>query len=180
LLFALSSEVARTLSESFQADEVEKTYQAVVRGYAPEVAHIDYPLKEILDKFSDKDANPDKPAQEAVSDLMRLATTELPFPSGRYQASRYSLVQLTPKTGRKHQLRRHMAHIRHPIIGDTNHGDGKQNKAAREHLELDRLALVARQLSFPHPTTGQTLTINAGLDEALTKLYRLCGWEKWC
>ena len=179
LLFALSPEVARKTSELFLEGKICKTYLAMVRGYAPESLEIDYALKEILDKKSDKHAKKDKAPQEAITLLKRLATSELPFPSGRYAQSRYSLVELTPKTGRKHQLRRHMAHIRHPIIADTNHGDGKQNAAAREILYLDRLALVAKSLAFPHPVTGEPISIQANLDEALTRVFHQCGWQDW-
>ncbi|MBU2917706.1 tRNA pseudouridine(65) synthase TruC [Psychrosphaera sp. F3M07] len=173
LLFALSSEVARKMSELFIAGLVSKTYLAVIRGTCPEQLHIDYALKEILDKKSDKKANKDKEPQSAQTSLRRLAQVELPFPSGRYAQTRYSLVELTPHTGRKHQLRRHMAHIRHPIIGDTNHGDGKQNKAAKEHLGLDRLALVAKNLSFPHPISNEIINISADIDPTLTHLFNL-------
>ena len=179
LLFALSSEVARLMSLQLQAGQVQKTYQAVVRGYAPEMLKIDYELKEIIDKKSDKLANKDKPPQPAVTHLKRLATAELPFATGRYDKSRYSLVELTPVTGRKHQLRRHMAHIRHPIIGDTNHGDGKQNASARTHLNLDRLALVAKSLAFTHPINHQPMSIQASLDEPLRHLYQECQWQDW-
>ena len=179
LLFALSSAVAREMSLLLQAGKVHKTYNAIVRGYTPESLHIDYSLKEILDKKSDKFADKDKPPQNAVTDLKRLATAELPFASGRYESSRYSLVELKPYTGRKHQLRRHMAHIRHPIIGDTNHGDGKQNKAARENLALDRLALVAKSLTFPHPITKEEITIDANLDTPLRQIFETCHWQNW-
>jgi tRNA pseudouridine65 synthase len=66
-----------------------------------------------------------------------------------------------------------MAHIRHPIIGDTNHGDGKQNKAAREHLQFDRLALMAKELSFPHPITNKNMVISAQVDDTLKPLLDL-------
>lgn len=176
LLFALSSEVAKLLSEQLINHQIEKKYLAVVRGYCQQAQKIDYPLKEILDKFADKDVQKDKPAQEAISCLLPIAVAEMPFPSGRYPQSRYSLVELSPETGRKHQLRRHMSHIRHPIIGDTNHGDGKQNTAAREHLNLDRLALHAYSLSFTHPVTEKPLTIVANLDHALTQLFTKLDW----
>jgi tRNA pseudouridine65 synthase len=178
LLFALSSDVARKMSELFIAGLVQKTYLAVVRGITPEQLNIDYALKEILDKKSDKNANKDKEPQSAQTSLVRLADIELPFPSGRYEQTRYSLVELKPHTGRKHQLRRHMAHIRHPIIGDTNHGDGKQNKAAREHLQLDRLALMAKELSFPHPITNKNIVITAPIDGTLTALFDLFNYVK--
>lgn len=173
LLFALSSDIARKMSELFITGLVSKTYLAVVRGICPEQLEIDYALKEILDKKSDKKANKDKDPQSAQTSVRRLANIELPFPCGRYPQTRYSLVELMPHTGRKHQLRRHMAHIRHPIIGDTNHGDGKQNKAAKEHLGLDRLALVAKQLSFEHPISKETINITAEIDPSLQHLFNL-------
>ncbi|GAA0288854.1 tRNA pseudouridine(65) synthase TruC [Psychrosphaera haliotis] len=177
LLFALSSEVAHEINQAFIEGSIEKTYLAVVRGHTPDSLEIDYALSYIHDKFADKDRDKDLPPQEAQTLLKTLAKVELPFPSGRYESSRYSLVELTPKTGRKHQLRRHMAHIRHPIIGDTNHGDGKQNKSARANLDLTRLALHAKSLSFNHPISKQNITITAPLDDALNHLINTCGWE---
>ncbi|NVK23576.1 MAG: tRNA pseudouridine(65) synthase TruC [Gammaproteobacteria bacterium] len=179
LVFALSSDVARMMSEQFIAHAVTKRYLAVVRGYVPKTLTIDYALKEILDKFADKDRAQDKEPQQAVTELQSLATAELPFPSGRYPQSRYSLVELTPATGRKHQLRRHMAHIRHPILGDTNHGDGKQNKAALDNLNLDRLALHAKSIEFTHPITNKSVFITAGLDKTMTELFERCDWHQY-
>lgn len=170
LLFALNSEVAKLMSEQLINKEIDKRYLAVVRGYCEQEIKIDYALKEILDKFADKDAQQDKPAQEAVSYLTPIGTSEMPFASGRYPQSRYSLVELKPETGRKHQLRRHMAHIRHPIIGDTNHGDGKQNAAAKVHMQLDRLALHAYSLTFRHPITAKEMLITAPLDNDMADL----------
>lgn len=179
LIFALSSEVARLLSEQMQNHQINKRYQSIVRGYCPEQLIINYPLREILDKKSDKHRQPQKEPQEALTELHRLATAEMPYPSGKYLSSRYSLVELSPITGRKHQLRRHMAHIRHPIIGDTTHGDGKQNKSAFAHLQLDRLALIAKSVSFIHPYTSQQMTVTAHLDKKLKSAYRLLGWQHW-
>ena len=176
LVFALSSEIAATMSKAFANNEIQKTYLAMVRGHTQEQITIDYALSRIFDKIADKNRATDLAPQEALTYLKTIATAELPFPSGRYEKSRYSLVELNPKSGRKHQLRRHMAHIRHPIIGDTNHGDGKQNKSAREHLALNRLALHAASISFVHPTTKQCISIHAPLDEALTKVFKQCRW----
>ncbi len=89
-----------------------------------------------------------------------LAKFDVPEPVGRYQSARYSLVRLSPSTGRKHQLRRHMVHIRHPIIGDTTHGDGKQNKFAKSHFNFTHLALSCTQMGFSHPVTQKWITIN--------------------
>jgi tRNA pseudouridine65 synthase len=127
LLFALSSDIAKVVSKQFAEHEVQKTYLAIVRGYADEVGMIDYTLKEELDKKSDKQVRTDKPDQDAVTPYKRLNTVEFNHAVGRYNTARYSLVQLEPKTGRKHQLPRHLKHIFHPIMGDTTHGDGKQN-----------------------------------------------------
>ncbi|WP_287796678.1 pseudouridine synthase, partial [Idiomarina sp.] len=143
LIFGLNSDVARTLTEQLTAREVSKTYHAVVRGYVPENGTIDYALKEELDKLADKDADPDKDKQPAVTHYQCLKQIELPYKvSKKHDTTRYSLVQMQPETGRKHQLRRHMAHIRHPIVGDTNHGDGRHNNFFREHFNCHRLLLA--------------------------------------
>ena len=163
LLFALDSDTARLLMEQFTAGLVQKTYLAVVRGHTAESGIIDYPLKEELDKIADADADQDKPAQEAVTHYRRLAMTELPYPVGRYATARYSLLELQPKTGRKHQLRRHLKHIFHPIVGDTSHGDGKHNALFREQFACHRLLLHAASLHLQHPHKLSDLRIDAAL-----------------
>jgi len=178
LLFALDSETARLLGEQFTADTVKKQYLAVVRGYSAEHELIDYPLKQQLDKMSDALADPDKQAQEAVTEYIRLATAELPFPVGRYETARYSLLQLMPKTGRKHQLRRHMKHIFHPIIGDTTHGDGRQNQFFRQQFDCHRLMLAATAMSFQHPHTAVKVELCAALDEVFEKIIDELGWRE--
>ncbi len=165
LLFALSSEVANLLSKQFTATTMNKTYWAVVRGYTDNSGVVDSDLQEEQDKMTDKLADKDKPAQSAITHYERLATTELPYPVGRYDSVRYSLVSLKPKTGRKHQLRRHLKRIFHPIIGDTTHGDGKQNTFLREQFGLSRLMLHAKSIEFKHPISGETLLIEAGVPE---------------
>jgi len=163
LLFALDKESAHHISEQFFQHSTEKRYLAVVRGHL-EDGELDYPLKEILDKIADKQAQQDKPAQEAFTHYRCLAKTILPIAVRPYDSSRYSLMELTPKTGRKHQLRRHMAHLRHPIVGDTSHGDGKHNAMFRDNFDCHRLLLHAAYLSFNHPQTGQLVEITAPLD----------------
>ena len=170
LLFALSSTVARNLTEQLTLKDVSKTYYAIVRGYAPENGHIDYALKEKLDKIADKNANKNKPAQDAMTDYRTLATFELPFAVGRYQTARYSLVEMKPITGRKHQLRRHMAHIRHPIVGDTTHGDGKQNAFIKQQYNFHGLALTCASMTLRHPITQKTLTIRSQFDQRMANL----------
>lgn len=178
LIFALSSEIAALLNVQMQEREVEKTYYALVRGYTDDQGVIDYPLKEKLDKIADKQANQNKDAQDAVTAYETLDRFELPFPVGRYDSARYSFVKLMPKTGRKHQLRRHMAHIRHPIIGDTTHGDGKQNKFARNQFGLQGLALTCNQMVIEHPINQKSLVIQTELDQRIVKLLSAWGWDK--
>jgi len=112
------------MSEQFKEHTIEKTYIAVVRGYTDESGLIEHALKEKLDKISDKKANKEKEAQEASTLFRRLATVELDAAVGRYDKTRYSLVELKPQTGRKHQLRRHMKHVNHHMLGDTKYGRG--------------------------------------------------------
>jgi tRNA pseudouridine65 synthase len=163
LLFALNAEFAQQMGTLFSERQTQKTYLAVVRGYTIDKDTIDYTLVEELDKIADKHAK-EKEAQDAVTDYQTLAQTEFNHPVGRYQTARYSLVKLTPKTGRKHQLRRHLKHIYHPIVGDTTHGDGKQNQFFREQLNCHRLLLAATQLAFIHPQTKKNIVINATID----------------
>lgn len=177
IVFGKNKETAQRMNHMFAEREVQKTYLCMTRGYTPEGDVIDYPLKEKLDKLADKMANPDKPAQEAVSEYRRLGTVELPIPVGKYPVARYSLVEVKPKTGRKHQIRRHMKHISHPLVGDTKHGDGRHNKAFREHFDLDRLLLMATELSFRHPVSGELLMLKAPVDSQVDKLFSQFGWS---
>lgn len=178
LIFALSSDVARTLTTQFSEQKIGKTYYAIVRGHAPAEGEIDYPLKEKLDKIADKMADQDKPAQPAVTYYQTIEQFELPFAVGRYPSARYSLVRLAPRTGRKHQLRRHMAHINHPIVGDTTHGDGKHNKFIRDQYGVKGLALTCYQMQFAHPVSGETLTLTTEFDGRMAKLLGSWGWER--
>lgn len=173
LVFALDKESAKRLTELFLEKKVTKKYLAVVRGYVEEEGFIDYPLKEQLDKMTDSKARKDKEPQEAQTAYRCLATLELPYPVSRYPVARYSLIELIPKTGRKHQLRRHMKHIMHPIVGDTKHGRGEHNKLFREKLDIHQLLLTAYELSFPHPYSREILTIKAPFDEAFVKMLKL-------
>jgi tRNA pseudouridine65 synthase len=113
----------------------------------------------------------------SITTYRRLATVELPYPVGRYESARYSWVELTPQTGRKHQLRRHMKHIFHPTVGDTSHGDGKHNQLFRDKFICPRLLLAAISLSLTHPGSGEAMTINAGLNRALEAIIERFGWN---
>lgn len=177
LLFALSSETASLMMPLFAGRDVKKTYHAVVRGWVKEAAVLDYPLKEELDKIADKNADKDKEAQSAITAYAPLAKVETAIPVGRYATSRYCLVEMKPETGRKHQLRRHMHHLSHHIIGDVNHGDGRHNRMFRENYDCRRLMLHASRLQLQHPLTGQELDIRAGVDDAWMRVMDAFGWQ---
>ncbi|MBT63374.1 MAG: tRNA pseudouridine(65) synthase TruC [Puniceicoccaceae bacterium] len=157
LLFALNTEATRAAQSAFAEHHAIKTYHAVVRGWLEGCGEIDYDLR--------SEENPNK-VQTAVTQYRSLKQSSVAVPVGRYSSARTSLVELQPKTGRTHQLRRHMAHLRHPILGDTRHGDGAQNQFLRSHCGQQMLLLRAVRLQIPHPMTGEQLDIHANKDPA--------------
>lgn len=177
LVFALSSEVARAFGEIFAQRRVVKRYIALVRGYSAAELTIDAPLKEVQDRKSDRRARRDKPPQSATSELRTIRQIELPWGLSRYPTSRYSLVELRPKTGRRHQLRRHLKLIAKPIIGDSEHGDHRHNHHFRDTLSISRMLLVARELELRHPVTGEALHWRAPLGEEFRRVFQLFGWR---
>ncbi|KPJ95842.1 MAG: hypothetical protein AMJ53_01895 [Gammaproteobacteria bacterium SG8_11] len=177
LLFALQADVAATMMTLFESAQIQKTYLAVVRGYVDEHGEIDYPLVEALDKMTDALADQNKPAKPAVTRYQRLAIIERPIPVGRYQTCRYSLLTAFPLTGRKHQIRRHMKHIFHPVVGDTTYGDGAHNKIFREQFGCHRLLLHASNMVFTHPYLKKPITIDAPLDSEFENILSRFGWK---
>lgn len=178
LLFALDSVTARMLTARFTAGQVYKAYVAIVRGYTLEAGAVEHPLREELDRMTDNVARSDRPPQTAVTLYQRLATVELPHPVGRYNTARYSLIRLCPRTGRKHQLRRHLKHIFHPIVGDTTHGDGRHNRFFRDQLGNQRLLLAATEVRFTHPHSGNALKITATPAADFRRIADALGWEE--
>ena len=177
LLFAKSPSVARSLGETFTNQQVTKQYLAVVRGFMSEQGSVDYALSFKRDAIADKLADLDKPAQEAVTHWQSLAQIELPFAvSKKHDTSRYSLVRLTPETGRKHQLRRHMRHLFHHIVGDTSHGDGRHNRFFRTQYDCARMLLHAQTLALSHPVTAEPLRLTAGLDSQWLRILEEFDW----
>ncbi len=176
LLFALSADAARDMNQVFIDGAIRKRYLALVRGFAPEHRLLDRPLKEELDKIADKFARQDKAPQEAVTEFRRLHTATLAIPLGKYPTIRYSLVECFPKTGRKHQIRRHLNYLAYPIINDVNHGDNTHNHFFAEHFGVGRLMLFATGLSFVHPYSKQEITIRAGVGEQMLDICRRLGW----
>lgn len=177
LLLALDRDTARLLAGQFEQRQTEKTYWAVVRGHLTGNGTIDHPLKEEHDPY-DKEHTGRPTAQSAQTSWQSLALAELPFSSAeRYPTSRYTWLSLTPHTGRRRQLRRHMKHIFHPIIGDTTHGDGRQNRAVAAYCGVSRLMLHARSLTFTHPAQARRIRIDAEPDADWQHLFAAFGWQ---
>jgi tRNA pseudouridine65 synthase len=159
LLVAFDREVAGALGKIFMSREVGKDYLAVCRGWPEPDQLIDYPL----------DGGPGKPEKKpAITRFLRLATAELAMPSAQHDSSRYALVQCSPQTGRYRQIRRHLKHLSHHLIGDSSHGDGRHNRSFRM-LGVHRMLLHAWRLSFVHPVTGQALDCIAPPDREFRK-----------
>lgn len=177
LLFALTEEMARAMGEIFSKHEITKTYYALTRGHLNGSGIVDHPLKEKLDKIGDKYAQQNKPAQSAVTHYQSIAIATLPYQVGRYDSVRYSLIKLQPTTGRRHQIRRHLAHLRHPIIGDINYGDNKQNPFFGELFNEKRLMLIAKSLAFVHPITQESIVIETKFEEVWQQVFVICGWQ---
>lgn len=143
LVFALHPEAARRLQRSLEdpASATRKRYVALVRGVPPEAVVVDHPIPRA----------PDGPRVAAVTELRRLCVV----------LERYAVVEAVPRTGRLHQVRRHLKHLSHPIIGDVNYGKGEHNRWFRERFDLRRLALHALEIVIAHPRTGVPLAIVA-------------------
>jgi tRNA pseudouridine65 synthase len=147
LLLAFDRDTASALGKTLMAGDVDKAYLAICRGWpADKVFTVDHPL----------DGGPGKPQKKpAVTRFERLATVELPTPSAGFETSRYALLRAWPRTGRFRQIRRHLKHLSHHLIGDTSHGDGRHNRSFRM-MGIHRMLLHAAQLSFPHPGDPST------------------------
>lgn len=164
LLFALNEAVHSQMQRQFADRKVQKLYHAIVRGYTEESGEINYELKKENGQM-----------QEAITRFTTLDQVELQIPFGKHSTSRYSLLEIRPLTGRKHQIRRHMAHIRHPIIADRPHGCNKQNKFFMEKFRLMTMMLHATELAFQHPTTSAKLAIKADLNPEFQRMIRELG-----
>lgn len=177
LVFALSQDVARTLTATFEARRVQKDYLAIVRGHPPLGGIVRHALTLRDDRQSRRtlDAEP----QPALTLYHRLATVTVDWPvDSRYPTSRYALVRCRPATGRRHQLRRHLKHLSHPIIGDSSYGKGPHNRAFADRFNESRLYLHASRLRLPHPVGGQSLTLRAPMPEAFLSVCERFGWRQ--
>jgi tRNA pseudouridine65 synthase len=153
LVLACHADAARALGAAFDAGRVVKRYVALVRGWPAESADVDHPLAR--DPEQPSTGQPQLPARTL---FRRVARVEWPFAvDARHPTSRYALVEAHPLSGRRHQIRRHLKHLAHPIVGDATHGKGLHNRAVAAWLGVNRLWLHASALELPHPEDGRTM-----------------------
>ncbi len=155
LVFALDKEAARLVQRQFESGRIVKRYLALVRGIPPAEGVIDHPVPRVLKS---------KERVDAVTEYRRLGTFE-----------RFALVEARPRTGRLHQIRRHLKHLTHPIVGDVRYGKGDINRAFRQRFGLHRLALHACELELEHPHSGTPMTLVAELPEDLADPFAAMG-----
>ncbi len=165
LLFALDKQAEITMQQQFSENKVDKKYLAIVRGYTPGNGEIDYPLRKENGSL-----------QEAFTAYTTLKYAEIAVPFGKHETSRYSLIEIKPTTGRMHQIRKHLSHVFHPIIGDRTHGCNKQNKLFKENWSMTTLLLHAAQLKFFHPVTGIGITIEAPIQGEFNRIMNIMNW----
>lgn len=151
LLFTFAPEIVRELKLAWEAQKVYKHYRAYVRGWIAGSDTVTHTIK-----------NHNGTRQAAISTYTAINNYEIDLPAGGHPTSRYSLVHLSPITGKTHQLRQLMNHLRHPIIGDRPHGCNKQNRLWLQHYALKTMMLWAESLRFKHPVIKEDITISCG------------------
>lgn len=168
VLLAKSREIAGELGKQFMARSIDKTYLAVVRGWPDGEGTIDYALPDVRER---------SPRKPAVTRWRVLATATVPIALGKYPEQRYALIEASPQTGRYRQIRKHMHHVSHHIVGDTSHGRGDHNRLWRMHFGVHRLLLHAWRLRLQHPLTALPLTLEAPLDAVWQRVLAEMGWQ---
>ena len=182
LVLGLHAGAAAALAAGIRERSVKRTYVAIVRGWPEEEGFIDHPLKRIVDPAEEPRAARDGGApgvderQRALTRFRRLATAELPHRVDRYPTSRYSLLRLEPETGRRHQIRRHLDHVSHPIVGDSTYGKGRHNRLFAGLFGVSRLLLACVEARLPHPRDGAPLVVAAPLAPELERVVAALGW----
>ncbi|MEZ5588030.1 MAG: pseudouridine synthase [Sedimenticolaceae bacterium] len=167
LVFGLSAGSAGRLAAQFESRQVDKEYLAVARGWVEPGGTIDHPVA---------DGDGSGIAQPACTSYRCLARVELPFAVDRHPTARYSLVSVSPQTGRRQQIRKHFKHISHHLIGDTTHGNGRHNRFFREQIGITRLLLMSHRLAFSHPYTQVLVEITAPADADWERISTLFDW----
>lgn len=158
VLFALEADTARSMALQFREHRLLKQYLAIVRGWPPGEFACERPLRDI---------DPPGPERSAHSRFTLLASGESDLPHGAFPRTRGSLLRCRPVSGRPHQLRRHLAGLGWPILGDRRHGDHKLARTLEDRGILGRLALVCTELRFNHPTDDHECVIQCGIDMEL-------------
>jgi tRNA pseudouridine65 synthase len=178
LLFAFDADSARAVGGQFERNEIGKRYLAVVRGWPPAAGRIDHALSRQFDDYGRKFSPGSAPEPlPAITEYRRLATVELPEAVDRYPHTRYALLELQPQTGRQHQLRRHMKHIAHPIIGDATWGKGIHNRYFQQRFGCHRLLLACTAIELRHPQDDRPLTISAPPEDSFARVVSALGWN---
>jgi tRNA pseudouridine65 synthase len=167
ILLAKQKEFVSKFQELFTNSEISKTYFGIVRGFSPDEKTIDTPVK-------GRDANVHK---EALTYLKTLEKVTLNIPVKPYDSSRYSLVELSPKTGRMHQLRVHANKISHPLIGDAKYGDKNHDLMFEENFGWKNLFLHAGKLEFIHPFSLEKLILKASFSKDWIASFEAFSWR---
>ncbi len=152
LVFARNADMRERLQALFAAHAIERVYVAVIHGRLPEPngtfrSHLTEDRSLHVRSTADE-----REGKEAITHYRTLAS-----------GPRYSMLEVTLETGRRNQIRVHLAEAGHPVVGDTMYGKGRENP-------LGRLGLHARQLGFVHPRTGETLTFAVPMPDAFRDL----------
>jgi tRNA pseudouridine65 synthase len=166
VIFAHTPEVTRLMQDVLAKPDFHKQYTALVRGWMHDAIDCDREVK-----------NDRGVLKEAFTRFVPVERLELAFPTDRYPTARFSVVDAFPATGRWHQIRQHLAQLRHYIINDRVHGDGKQNKIFTQQLHISDMFLHARKISFVHPVTGEMLVVDAPFPEHWSRVKEMDNLE---
>lgn len=167
LVFGLHKKAASKLNDLFRKRSLKKTYYALVRGHAPDKGIIDHPVLKHGNKYP----------QNAITEYQTVAKGILSIAQFGYEQLYYSLVRVTPHTGRMHQIRKHLKHINFPIICDKKYGDWRHNKLFYREFGINNLFLLAKKLQFIHPYTDETIVIEAPFSDDLIQIGQHFGWD---
>jgi 23S rRNA pseudouridine955/2504/2580 synthase len=168
LLLAKKRSVLTALQDQFRARDTGKVYAALVFGAWPANRKV---IDEALLKTTEADGQRHVRVVAAGHDGARRSITLV---RSVRRVAGCSLLEVVLKTGRTHQIRVHLAHGGHPIVGDPKYGDFARNKAFAKAQRFARMFLHAAELAFDHPASGQRVVLHAALPaECATLLARL-------
>ena len=157
LLLAKKRSALTALQDQFRERDTHKVYAALVWGQWPKsLKVIDQPLLKTTDAAGERHVRVVSPAHEQARRSVTLVKV-------REQGTEVALLDVTLKTGRTHQIRVHLAHAGHAIVGDPKYGDFAANKAFARQWRFPRMFLHARELGFDHPATGERIVLAAPL-----------------